>query len=328
MVLEILESLEFEHISKSNSRHGPTLRFCRPGGDNPSAMEFFLDTLKFRCYTTGERGDIYSLVMKQRECDFPDALRYVAKKAGVNVAAVGKPTKTPFGGFYKKIAREEKEPEYTMKTYSDSILAPYLGKHNLMFFKDGIDFQTQEFFRVGYDLESLRITVPNWTLDGKVCGIMGRCNDPECSHDERWLPVIPCSRTYTLYGFHQNYDFIQSKGTVVIGESEKFVQQMHSMGSRVGLATCGSDVSGVQARHIKSLLVPKVILAYDEGLEEDKVRGEAEKLIVDNQVFKNRVGYVWDPEHDVLPLGSKASPTDLGIDKFVYLISKKVKWLQ
>lgn len=328
MVPEILEDLGFENLVQRSGKHGAELRFCRMGGDNPSAMRFLLETLKWNCYTTGERGDLYSLVMRQRNCDFPTALNYVAKKAGIDKGSLAETIKLPFGGFYKQLAKEVEEPEYSMPTYPESTLAPYLGKTNTMFLRDGIDLKTQEEFQVGYDVASQRITVPNWTLDGRLCGIMGRLNSPDCPHDDRWLPVVPCSRPYTLYGFHQNYSAIQQKGLVVIGESEKFVMQMRSMGSSVGLATCGNHVSEVQARHIKRLMVPKVILAYDEGLDEELVIEEAKKLTIGNQMVQNKVGYIWDPDHEVLPLGSKASPTDLGKEKFTYLVTKKVRWLQ
>ena len=214
-----------------------------------------------------------------------------------------------------------------MQTYDTSILDEYAGKYNLMFFRDGISFQTQEYFNVGFDIETLRITVPEYTLDGKLCGIMGRLNDSKCSKDERWLPIIPCSRSLTLYGYHHDYETIQQKNIVVIGESEKFVQQLHSMGSGIGLATCGCDVSDVQAKHIKSLMTNKIILAYDEGLEEDQIRLQAEKLILNNAVFKNKVGYVFDKDNEILPKGSKASPSDMGKEAFTELIQRHVIWL-
>ena len=93
--------------------------------------------------------------------------------------------------------KEIQEPEYSMQTYDTSILDEYAGKYNLMFFRDGINFQTQEHFNVGFDIETLRITVPEYTLDGKLCGIMGRLNDSNCAKEERWLPIIPCSRSLT-----------------------------------------------------------------------------------------------------------------------------------
>ena len=223
--------------------------------------------------------------------------------------------------------KEIQEPEYSMQTYDTSILDEYAGKYNLMFFRDGINFQTQEHFNVGFDIETLRITVPEYTLDGKLCGIMGRLNDSKCAKEERWLPIIPCSRSLTLYGYHYNYETIQQKNIVVIGESEKFVQQLHSMGSGIGLATCGCDVSEIQAKHIKALMTNKIILAYDEGLEEEQIRLQAEKLALNNAVFKNSVGYVFDKDNEILPKGSKASPSDMGKAAFTELIKKHVIWL-
>jgi len=161
-----------------------------------------------------------------------------------------------------------------------------------------------------------------------LCGVMGRLNDTKCSKDERWLPIIPCSRSLTLYGYHHNYDFIQQKNIVVVGESEKFVQQLHSMGSRIGLATCGCDISDVQAKYLKSLMTKKIVLAYDEGLEEDNVRMQAEKLVLNNAVFKNKVGYICDKNNLILPKGSKASPSDLGKDAFLELMKNHVVWLE
>ena len=85
--------------------------------------------------------------------------------------------------------------------------------------------------------------------------------------------------------------------------------------------------SDVQAKHIKSLMTNKIILAYDEGLDEDQIRLQAEKLILNNAVFKNKVGYVFDKDNEILPKGSKASPSDLGKGAFTELIKNYVVWL-
>jgi DNA primase len=129
----------------------------------------------------------------------------------------------------------------------------------------------------------------------------------------------------TLYGYHQNYQKIQEKGLCIIGESEKYPQQLHSFDCHIGLATCGNNVSPVQEKYIKSLLVPKVILAFDEGLEEEYIRGEAQKLKIDNQIFKNEVGYIYDDDNTYLPKGSKASPSDFGKVIFNKLVQEKVR---
>lgn len=323
--ITILEALGYDNIKHIRNKH--ELRFSRDEGQNPSAMRFNLQTLKFVCFSTNERGNIYSLVMKRKQVNFPQALHFIANKLGLEKREFNKKVKYPFSGFYRGLINEIQNPELTMETYSESILEDYANKYNLMFFNDGINFETQQAFNLGYDLWTLRITVPEYTLDGKLCGIMGRLNDPDCPKEERWLPIIPCSRSLTLYGYHQNYEMIQSKGLAVIGESEKFVQQMHSMGSQVGLATCGCDISDIQARYIKGLLTPKIVLAYDEGLEEERIRVQAEKLKLDNALYANRVGYIYDKENSILPKGSKASPTDLGADRFKELMKNHVVWL-
>ena len=317
-----MDYTQITYRSKQNE-----LRFSREDGHNPTAMRLKLDTLKFDGFSINEHGNLYSLVMKTKKLSFPKALRYVAETLGLEKSQFSKKIRYPFGGFYKGLMKEIQEPEYSMTTYDESILDKYAGKYNLMFFKDGINFQTQEHFNVGFDLESLRITVPEYTLDGRLCGIMGRLNDSKCSKDERWLPIIPCSRSLTLYGYHHNYETIQQKNIVVVGESEKFVQQLHSMGSYIGLATCGCDVSDIQAKHLKALMTSKIILAYDEGLEEEQIRLQAQKLILNNAVFHNRVGYVFDRENLILPKGSKASPSDLGKAAFTELIKSHVVWI-
>ena len=317
--------MDYTQITYRNQKN--ELRFSREDGHNPTAMRLKLDTLKFDGFSINAHGNWYSLVMKTKHLSFPKALKYIAETLGLEKSQFSQKIRYPFGGFYKGLMREIREPEYSMTTYDDSILNDYIGKYNLMFFKDGINFQTQQFFNVGFDIETLRITVPEYTLDGRLCGIMGRLNDSRCPKDERWLPIIACSRSLTLYGYHHNYETIQQKNIVVVGESEKFVQQLHSMGSYVGLATCGCDVSEIQAKHLKALMTSKIILAYDEGLEEDQIRTQAEKLILDNAMFRNKVGYVFDRDNLILPKGSKASPSDLGKGAFLELIKNHVTYI-
>ena len=317
--------MDYTQITYRNQKN--ELRFSREDGHNPTAMRLKLDTLKFDGFSINVHGNLYSLVMKTKHLSFPKALKYIAETLGLEKCQFSQKIRHPFGGFYKGLMREIREPEYSMTTYDDSILNDYIGKYNLMFFKDGINFQTQQFFNVGFDIETLRITVPEYTLDGRLCGIMGRLNDSRCPKDERWLPIIPCSRSLTLYGYHHNYETIQQKNIVIVGESEKFVQQLHSMGSSIGLATCGCDVSDIQAKHLKALMTSKIILAYDEGLEEDQIRTQAEKLILNNAMFCNKVGYVFDRENSILPKGSKASPSDLGKDAFLKLIKNHVVYI-
>lgn len=324
-ILNVLESIEYKSISYNSSKN--ELRFARDYGRNPSSVKLNIETLNFTCFSTNERGNLYTLVMKQKNLNFPQSLEYVADLLGLEKRTFNKSVKYPFGGFYKNLIREIQEPETVMKTYDANILNEYLGKFNMMFFRDGINYQTQEKYEIGYDLLSNRITVPEYTFDGKLCGIMGRSIDSNCSKEERWFPIIPCSRSLTLYGYHRNYEAIQSKGLCIVGESEKFPLQLDSFACQIGLGSCGCNLSDTQVKYIKGLLVDKTILAYDEGLEEEYIREEAKKLIINNTIFNNHVGYIFDRNNIVIPKGSKGSPSDFGKDKFTYLIKNCVTWL-
>lgn len=317
--------MNYQNINYIASKN--ELRFSREEGTNPTSMRLSLESLKFVCFSTNEYGNIYTLVMKNKKLEFPQALNYVAKFLGLSKSELNTKIKYPFSGFYKGLMKEITEPENTMKTFDEDILNEYSNKYNLMFLNDGINFDTQKEFNIGYDIETDRITIPEYTLEGKLCGIMGRLNDSKCDKQERWLPIIPCSRSLTLYGYHKNYAEIQKRSLVIIGESEKFVQQLHSMNCNIGLALCGCDISAVQAKYIKSLMTNRVILALDEGLEEEQIRMQAEKLIVNNKMFKNKVGYIYDRENELIPKGSKGSPSDFGKEIFLELCKSYVVWI-
>ena len=324
VVREILEELGFTQLTFDACKR--TFRFAREEGRNPTSMVLNLDTLSFHCFSTNSKGNLYTLIMQRKDMNFPNALKWAADYAGLDKEEYDIDIQLPFGGFFQGLVKEISEPEFSMKTYNESELDEYKGFYNTMFLKDGISFESQEKFNIGYDALSNRVTIPIYSLDNKLIGIMGRYNG-KCAHEERWLPIIPCSRSLTIYGFNENYQSIQEKGMTVIFESEKSVMQCHSFGCNIALATSGCHISDTQAKHIKSMFLPKIILAYDESLSEEDIITEAEKLKMDNQIYKNQVGYIYDREHKYLPEGSKASPSDLGKEIFAKLVKECVIWL-
>jgi len=324
-VLNLLNDLGLQNISYDRLKQ--KLRFARAEGRNPTSIVMDLNTLSYYCFSTNSKGNLYTLVMEYENLNFPKALDWVANKLGLEKSEFNKNIKLPFGGFYKNLIKEIQEPEFAIKTYSEDILNDYNNCYNLKFLKDGIDFQTQEKYKIGYDIFSERITIPIWDLRGSLIGIMGRSIDKNCKYEDRWLPIIPCSRSLTLYGYSYNYQAIQSKGLCIVGESEKHTQQLDSFGCYIGLSTSGCHISETQAKYIKSLLVPKIIISYDEGLEEEYIREEAKKIKINNVLCQNNVGYIFDKENKYLPKGSKSSPSDMGKEIFSKLVKECTIWI-
>ena len=291
-IIQILEALGFENIRFNPQKNN--LRFAREEQRNPTSCLVDCATLRFFVFSTNQKGNIFSLIMDVKRCSFPDALKFAAIKAGLSL--------------------EELE-----------ILEPYANKFSIQFVKDGISLRTQEKFGIGYDVDSNRITIPERAIDGSLVGIMGRANY-ECDHDKRWFPLISCPRSKTLFGYDKNYRRIQETQNLVLFESEKAVQQCDSFGSNIALATCGCHVSETQAKYIKRLLPKKILLAYDEGLEEEHLVNECKKLIVNNPILKTKVGYIW-PD-GLIPEGSKKNVADLGREAYQEGLTKYVKWVE
>lgn len=326
-IAKVLNSLGFEDIVKKHGSSGDYFVFANLDGDNKTAINVYINSLNYNNYTRMIKGNIYTLVMDIKKINFPSSLEYITKVLNLNKDDIKQDIQYPFGGFYRSLIRESKEPEFSMKTYDTSILDEFAGKYSRLFFEDGISYDSQKNYGVGYDICSKRITIPEWTLDGKLCGIMGRLNDKNCAHEERWIPLIPCSRPLTIYGYLNNYKYIKQKDLCIVCESEKAPMQLSSFRCNLGLATCGDDISEIQAKYIKGLNTSKIILAYDEGLEEDLVRSQAEKLIVNNYLFKNKVGYIYDRKNEIMRKGSKCAPSDLGKKGFAELVKKHTVWI-
>lgn len=321
----ILENLNC--IGISYNRQHESFRFGLYEGKNPTGNILDINSLKFTSFSSSAGGSIYSLIMLKKGKTFPEALKWAARSLKIDENELNMSIKLPFGGFYKHINKAKEEPESMMQTYSEQILEQFGHVCTTTFLKDGISLQTQEKFKLGYDMLSDRITIPQWNFNGELVGIMGRSNDPQIPHSQRWFPIIPCSRGHTLFGFHQNYAKIQQQQTCVIVEGEKGVMQLSSMGYNIGLATCTKSISSVQARYLKALRVDKYIIAYDEGVTENELRHEAEKIKIQNHICDNKVGFIFDTSNQILQEGSKCSPTDLGQAKFKELVQKHVIWI-
>ena len=322
-IIQILEALGFKNIKFNPQKNN--LRFAREEQRNPTSCLVDCATLRYFVFSTNKKGNIFSLIMDVKRCSFPDALKFAAVKAGLSLEELNIKTRWPFGGFFLKLLPNYEEEMENLETYPEEILEPYANKFNIQFVKDGISLKTQEKFGIGYDTDSNRITIPERAIDGSLVGIMGRANY-ECDHDKRWFPLISCPRSKTLFGYSENYHRIQETQNLVLFESEKAVQQCDSFGSNIALATCGCHVSETQAKYIKRLLPKKVILAYDEGLEEEHLVNECKKLIVNNSILKTKVGYIW-PD-GLIPEGSKNNIADLGREGYKEGLTKYVKWIE
>ena len=321
----LLERLGLSNITYNSRKN--EIRCSRESGRNPTSVCINVETLYYTCFSTNAKGSIYSLVMERLNLNFPQALEWIVNELGLDKRKLNIEIKLPFSGYYKQITKYVDSVDPNIQIYDKSILEKFSNKCNHMFLKDNISCASQYKFSVGYDPDTARITIPQWTTKGELMGVMGRLNSSTCDIADRWLPIISSPRSLTVYGYHFNYAAIQNSNTCLILESEKSVMQMDTMGYHWGLALGTNSLSEIQIKYIKALRVNNIIIGYDEGVDEEKIRLDAKKLKVQNTILSNNVGYIMDGDHEILAEGSKASPTDLGKEALKQLIRSKVKWI-
>lgn len=254
--------------------------------------------------------------------NFPQAIKYVAKTLGIKETDVTR-TKLPFSGFYKGLEKDN-DDSTSMEVYPESILNQYQGLSQ-KFFLEGVSFNIQENYEIGFDHTENGIAIPIRNMIGNLVGVKMRNNDCNCPHEKRFWSPYSYQKTKVVYGLYKNYGTIVKKNSLVIFESEKGVMQAASCGCNIGIALGGHDISKVQSRIIKSLMIDKIIVAFDEGLDEYEIIEQCEKLKSSTGFYNPKIYYIYDKHNEILKRGSKDSPIDHGKTVFQDLVRGHLK---
>lgn len=310
-VLKILLELGFDEdrIRYKESQHLITSPRPEEDADNPNGCLIYLDSLCVIYTTRAWSGNIFSLVMKIREVSFPEALRLIAGWIGYEDSLNVK-IKFPWGGFWKNVVKNTPDLTANIPSHKESEL-PDADSLSCKYIQDGVSALIQEEWGVRYSHEDDAILTPIYDYSGNLVGCKARNNDPECDDSNRFWAYIPYPKTLVVYGWFQNFSRIAEKHKVLVVESEKGVLQAASFGCEVAVAIGGHNISATQAKYIKMLGAKTIIIGFDEGISEEEIQEECKKLRSDGYM-KNKVKYIYDKEHLVLPKGSKGSPVDYG----------------
>jgi hypothetical protein len=321
----ILNKYEFYHIDVRSKE----IRFARAEDGNPSSIRIKLlnnEKLYVDDFAKSNKCDLIKFIIQSRNVEFKDVINSIKSELGISYFTYIKRTSI-FGGFYDKI-KAIKSTDVKLKTYDENILLPYLNKFNIRFLNDNISLESQKKFKIGFDVITQRITCPWWSFEGELVGITGRYNgDYEQDEVFKWLPVIPHPKSQTLYGYTENYQYLQGADEIYVGESEKFCLQLDTMGIYTSVALGGNTIHVSQIKHLINLCAKKIIFCYDEGLELETILAQIYKVKSMLKFYEIQVGYINDKNSDILPKESKASPSDLGKENFLKLINNYVEWV-
>lgn len=295
------------------------IRCSKPDSSNGSTCRIRLNnSLMCTDFSSSFNGDIFELIIFHTDTTYSDIVSKCYEM--FNIEDIDD---EDFDGL--DLDLDTKPKEILIPIYDKSELDNYEHVWNLRFVKDNIMPKTQQVFHIGYDYRSRRISIPWFTVEGELLGIMGRA-DYEDYHDFKYFPLLKFKKHHSLYGIYENKEYIKNS-TVYILESEKSVLQLHTMGIHNALALGGNSIDSYRLSLLEKLNVQEIVYCFDEGLEVDiqkKALKNTKKYFGD----KVRIGVMYDKHNKYLPAHSKCSPTDLGKEVWGGMVTNCVKWMK
>ena len=317
----ILEELGCHHIRKKDGY----FQCANPDGDNVTAVCVYentnLTTINYtRDISNGKNihTDLISLVEFYKNETFPYAVKWICDVLDIDYYS-NLDEDLPKSLQLTKMLVEmqsvdtESETEKPLKPISEKILSYFKPYVNDMFNEDGVSYETQAEFEIGYDEFTNRITIPIRDDLGNLVGVKARYFYRQVPEDEqKFMYIEKCARSQILYGLYKTINFIQRSQRVFVTEAEKGVQQLYDKGYFEAVATGGSKTSKSQIDKLTRLCVP-IIFVFDKDITKEELDDIASRFIDGTEVYAliDTIGI----------LNEKESPTD-NISKFEQLLDK------
>lgn len=314
-IIDILEALGM-HSMKEVKKY---ITCGMPDGDRHNSTTIYLDNLRVEAYTRNIKdayghSDIISLVSFINGTYISESIKWICDICGYDYYGQDQ-KKSRLAEWVRdmwKVAKEScNEDDEKLKPIDEKILN-YFGRYgNPLFLEDGISYETQWGFELGFDLKYHMVTIPIRDELGFLVGVKGRLFKKEVEEwEDKYLYIQPCAKSRVLYGLHKTKPYIKEKGEVIVVESEKGVQQLWTMGIRNAVAISGHILSSTQVQKLTHLGV-KICLAYDQGAEIGR-DGKIDKNFYPNEFNKflesQEIYCIYDKTRKIL--NEKESPSD------------------
>ena len=252
----------------------------------------------FYCFGCGVGGDAISFVMRMENCDYPDAVQVLAKRAGITVIDDNR-------GKYSNGPKIDKERIYKMNVDAARFFSAQLYKDNpdsraaLDYFtkQRGLSTATIKGFGLGYapnsyDIFSKYMLAKGYTYDELVAGFLVGKNERGTYYDafrnRVMFPIIDVAGNVIAFGgrvmddskpkyknssdtpvfkklrnlFALNFARHTCQETIILCEGYMDVIALHSAGFTNAVATLGTAITSEQAR-LMSRYTKQVLICYD-----------------------------------------------------------------
>ncbi len=299
----------------------------------------------WHCFGCGLGGDIITFVMRHENLEFPEAIRFLAEKAGVAIAALNPALEKQFGTLYR--IHEAAKSFYADELSKNSEAREYLKSRGLSpqtieEFELGFapaptgplrgqgESLTLHLIKAGFDILDVakaglthknlsglyrdrfqgRLVFPIANSLGKTVAFTGRLLREEDSKMPKYLnsPETPIfSKSRILYGFNKSKKEIAGNRTVFIVEGQMDFLMAWQAGVKNAVAVSGTGLTGDHLTRLKRV-ADTVILSFDN---DDAGRRALERTL---DIFNN-----YDFHTKVINLGGFKDPAEAAAADEKYL---------
>lgn len=259
---------------------------------NPS-MSVSSEKQIYTCFSCGATGNVFNFIMDYENITFPEALKMVAIKAGIDIdigqAKVKTQQNSDLYEIYNMCQMFYHNNINTLdgKKAKEYLLKREIGDDIIKEFGIGLSLKTRDMLtsilvKKQFDHQSLlksglvikneygyndiyynRIMFPLWDITGKIVGYSGRVYEGEDTSkyiNTRETDIF--KKGELVYNYHRAKDECRLKQTVIIMEGFMDVIRAYSIGVKNVVATMGTAVTKNQALLIKKI-AKDVILCFD-----------------------------------------------------------------
>ncbi len=254
----------------------------------------------FHCFGCGVGGNVFSFVMRMDGLSFPDAVRRLGEKVGIEVEEEEvSPAEVRRREARERLARIN---EVACSFYHQLLLDGDAGAPGRRYLRQrGYDGETVRAFQLGfapeawetlakhlmeknfsaedirntglvrpgkqergdYDLFRNRLLFPIHDLQGRMVAFGGRVLDDSLPKYINSPETDVYHKGQVLYGLYQARDAIRHSDTVLVVEGYFDVLALHRAGFTNAVATCGTALTPDHARLLKRY-ADKILLLFDE----------------------------------------------------------------
>lgn len=322
-IKEFLEIYGYTNI-KINKNY---IAFGRDKGSSPKSITLYLennDALIVKDWAKNQSMDIINYIIKNKKVEFIEVINNAKNVLGIdNLYINSNKENRVFGNFYNDIrSKVNKE----IKIYDPSIMDNYIACGNERFLKDNISLEAQRYFDIRFSVDDQSIVIPIHTPTGELMGLKARVNDDNIEGQKYYYLTDETNSgvnmSQTLYGYSQNYEYLESANEIVIFEAEKSVLQTFTFDERNTIGLGSSSLSKKQCQLILSLNPKRIILAHDKNSNIEIIKRNAKMLKIYGRMKEFDIFYTYLDNDDRIP--SKSSPSDMGLKMYKEIMKTKL----